>query len=509
MSDEVETFKKIHNSFKKLQRLRGLVTLRSKINADVFDVFYSYLSELMSMVVVEYDLCVRRSSPHRFRLAAMQLVLHYETARTSMLVSDKPTPSRFQGLENCIREFENHKMSDELLYIYFRALNYLWLVYVSRCPDAFASAADYAIRTEEMYDLLKKDGQHKYHDCPHIFAKEIGMPTMEHGREGIDNIFMKNLQLLEVFYQDAGDTENLAKILQLQIKARSANVPRLIWVQKIVALAPSLLKESKLKMTAYYLMVALKMLRECNESELKSDDIAVVRLVLATEWMNYAFAVLASSIDFLRASFSDDVLEPLTKFWPQFDDAKSQKTITPGSSRCRFEKIGDTHATDSFDTTKLFNSISLTPQEMAFCMDSIEDVSMGQKMFSFVIGVICDFLDFTDVSTTPMKYIIYQYQLLDLLLIRSVFEEDPHPKYSILKIRFERCDKMIQTMNEECPKIFEIANGWILNDLNDILLDLYECNLTISNMNPSDVKMLREKLIELRSVTVNTAMAKN
>lgn len=509
MSGEVEIFQKIHNSFKKLQRLRGLVTLRSKINSDVFDVFCAYLSELMSVISVEYDLCVRRSSPHHLRLAAMQLALHYETARTSMLLSDRPTPTWFQGLENCLRQFEDHKMSDELLYIYFRALNYLWLVYVSRCPDAFATAADYAIRTEKMYECLTNVGEHKYYDCPHLFARGVDMPTMEHGREEIDIVFTKNLQLLEAFYQGAGDTKNLAKILQLQMKIRDANVPRLVWVQKIVALAPPLLKESKLKMTAYYLIVALKMLRECNESEQKSDDIAVVRLVLATEWMNYAFAVLASSIDFLRASFSDEVLEPLTKFWPEVDDAKSQRTITPGTSRCRFEKIGDTHATDSFDTTKLFDSISLSPQEMSFCMQSIEDVSTGQKMFSFVIGMICDFVDATDVSTTPMKYIIYQYQLLDLFLIRSIFEEDPHPKYSILKTRFERCDRMIQTMNEECPKIFEIANGWILNDLNDILLDLYQCNLTISNMDPHDVKMLREKLVELRMLTMNTAMAKN
>lgn len=496
MSGEIETFRKIHNSYKKLQRLRGLLTLKSKINPDVHDVFSSYLSDLLTAVSSEYENCVRHSSPNRHRLAAMILALNYEMTKTSLLVADSPKPSSLESLENCLQEFNDDKLSDELFLIYFRALNYLWLLYASRFPNVLATATDYSTRVEKMYDALNQDSEHKFYDCQQLFAKTLQMPTMERGREEIDDLLAKNLQQLEVVYQGAGDTENLAKILQRQLKIRNANIPRLIWVQKIIALAPPLISESKNKMAAYYLIVAMKMLRECSELDQKSNDFTSVRLALAAEWMNYAFAALTSSNNFLRATFSDEEIEPLAKFLPQLE---CDETVT---SKSHFDKIGDTHMVDSFDTAKLFDSIRLSPQEISFCMQSIEDISSGQKLFNYVIGIIDDFIGSTDASATPMDYIIYQYQLLDLLLIRSIFEEECTSRYTVLKLRFERCDEMIQTLNEQCPKVFEIANGWILNDLNEILLDLYQCNLMLINMSNNDVRMLREKLKELRMVTL-------
>lgn len=414
MSGEAETFQKLHAAFKKLQRLRGLVTLRTKINTDVYDVFSLYLSDLLAAVSTEYENCARRSSPKRLRFAAMQLALNYETTKTSMLLNDTPKPSLFQGLENCLRKFDDDKLTDEMFFVYFRAVNYLWLLYASRFPDALAPAKEYSVLATRMYEALKQDGDRKFYDFQQLFAKTVDMPSisMEQGREEIDSLFAKNLQLLEVVYQGAGDTENLAKTLQQQTKVRNANIPRSVWVQKIVALASPLINESKLKTAAYYLIVAQKMLRECNEVDQKSCGMTSARLALASKWMNYAFAVLASSIDFLRTTFPDEELEPLTKFLPQldYDETKSQQTLTPNASKAHFDKIGDTDAADSLDTLSLFDSISLSPGEMVLCMQSIQDIAAGQRLFSHVIDTIGDFISCTDVSAAP---IIYQSQRLD------------------------------------------------------------------------------------------------
>lgn len=507
MSGEVEVFQKIHNSFKKLQRLRGLVTIRFKVNSDVYDVFSSYLNDLLSVVSTEYKLCVRRSSPNHLRFAAMQLALHYEVAKTALLVTDTPKPSLFEDLEKCMREFADDKLTDEFFFIYFRALNYLWLLYASRFPYAFATAKDYSVRAEKMYEsLLNQDKPHQFYDFPQLFSKMVVMRPMESGREKIDNLFAKNLQLLEVVYQEAGDTENLARILQHQAKIRIANVPCLIWLRKIVALVSSLLNQYKTRTAAHYLIVASKMLRECNESDQKSDDVAAVRLSLATGWMNYAFNMLASSIDFLRTTFSDEELEVLVKFLPRtgLKEFKNPKTDTSRASKCQFDQIGDSHAVVSSETSKLFDSINLSSQEMSFCVQSIQDISTGQKTFSYIIDTIGDFIYSTDVSALPLNYIVYHYQLLDLLLIRSIFETDVNSKYSVLKLRYKKCDEMIQTLNEKSPEVSQIVSGWISKDLNEIILDLYHCNLKLSNMDKNDVKMLREKVMELRRLTLNT-----
>lgn len=507
MSGEVETFQKFHNSFKKLQRLKALATLTTKINADVFDVFSSYLSDLLTTVMNEYERCARYSSSigRRLRLAAMQLALIYEQATSLMLVTSTPKPSLFESLEKCLRKFETLKLSDELFFVYFRALNYMWLLYVRCFANATATIKGYSMRVQQMYDSRKHITDQKCYDSVQLFAKTLDMQPMEHGREEIDKLFMKNLNLIEVIYRGTGDSENLAEILQQQTKIGNADAPSLVWVQKIVALAPLLLNESNLKTTAYYLIVALKMLRECSESEIqKSELFASVRLALATEWMNYAFAVLATSIDFLQKNFSNVELEPLNKFLPQlkFDDSINLKTITPGTSRTHFENIGDSHAMNSFDAANQFASISLSAQEISFCVQSIDSISTGQQLFSYAIDMIGDFVGSTDASAKPMDYIIYNYQLSDLLLIRSIFEVNSTPNYSFLKQRFERCNAMIQTLQEQCPKIFEIAKDWILSDLNEIVLDLYECNLSsLSNISSSDVKMIRENLMELRALS--------
>lgn len=128
----------------------------------------------------------------------MQLALHYEVAKTSLLVTETPKPSLFKDLEKCLREFDDHKLMDEFFFIYFRALNYLWLLYASRFPNAFASIKDFAVRAERMYESLKQDKSHKLYDIPQLFAKTVDMAPMENGREKIDNLFAKNLALLEV-----------------------------------------------------------------------------------------------------------------------------------------------------------------------------------------------------------------------------------------------------------------------------------------------------------------------
>lgn len=506
MSGEVEVFQKIHNSFKKLQRLRGLVTIRFKVNSDVYDVFSSYLNDLLTVVSTEYELCVRRSSPNHLRFAAMQLALHYEIAKTSLLVTDTPKPSLFKDLEKCLREFADDKLTDEFFFIYFRALNYLWLLYASRFPNAFATAKDYSVRAEKMYESLNQDKPHMFYDFPQLFSKMVVMVPMESGREKIDNLFAKNLQLLEVVYQGAGDTESLARTLQHQAKIRKANVPCLIWLRKIVALASPLLNQYKLRAAAHYLIVASKMLRECSESDQKSDDVATVRLSLAIGWMNYAFDMLASSIEFLRTTFSEEELEVLVKFLPrtELEEFKNTKTDTSRASKSQFDQIGDSHAVVFSEPSKLFDSINLSLEEMSLCVQSIQDISTGQNTFSYIIDTIGDFIDSTDVSALPMNYIVYHYQLLDLLLIRSIFERDVNSKYSVLKLRFKKCDEMIQTLNEQCPKVFQIASAWISKDLNEIILDLYYSTLKLSNMNTNDIKMLREKVMELRILTLNT-----
>lgn len=508
MSDEVDTFHKIHNAFKRLQRLRGLVTLRTKVNSDVFDVFSSYLGDLLSMISNEHEICAQRSSPCRHRLAAMQLALHYEAAKTTMAVIDTPKPSLLENLENCLQKFEKDKLTDEMCFIYFRALNYLWFLYASRFSDAFATTRDYSTRVEEMYDSLQRSGKQNFHDTHNLFAKTVNMSTMTRGREEIDHLFAKNLQLLEVIYKGSGDTDSLAKILQQQMKISHTNVPHWAWVQKIVPFVPLLIDESRLKEAATYLFVALKMILDCPESDLKSDEMASVKRILAAEWMNYAFALLESSADFLRANFSEEELEPLMKFLPQpkCDEVKSDNDAVPAQSS-QFDQIGDTHATDSFGAAKLFNSFKLSPQETTFCIQSIEDVDVGRQMFRYMICTIDDFIRSTDVASMPMDYITYQYQVLDLLLILSVFEKDPSPRYTAQRARLERCDEMIEMLNDQCPKVIEIVNFQLLNDLNDILLDLYQCNLMLSNMAIKDANMLKEKLKEIRAQSFSSTVA--
>lgn len=486
MSAEAESFQAIHRAFKKLLRLKSVVKINSDYS-DVFDVFVSYLDDILVIVSNEYERCVRYdvgSNGKRLRLAAMQIALNHEKTNAFVFVdrnNERPSPQVLGNLKSCLQRFEADQLTNELFFVYFRALNYLSLAQLKRFGNK-TIAQHYLMRAEQMYDSLKQCEQpHAFYDFKQLFAKTVGIQPIERGQDKIDSLFMEYLRQSEEIHRSTHDVGNLIKIMQLQLKIRTANSSRFMQMQGIIRLAQLLLSDSKLKSAAYYLIVALKMLGECNGSEQKSDAFVAIRLTMATAWMSYTLAVLAASTDFIQKMISGEQLELLNRYLrPSEPITGSQATVKPACSLTHCDKIGDGNSNDAIDM--YHPTIQLSPTEITFCLRSIQHHSHGPQLLDNAIDIIDGFIASTDVAITPMDYLIFHYQLADLLLIRSTFEENFVPKYSFLKLRFERCNEMIQTLNEDCPEIFEVVCASVLDDLSEILLDLYLCNVSRSHM---------------------------
>lgn len=486
MSAEVESFQAIHKAFKKLLRLKSVVKINSDY-ADVFDVFISYVDDILVIVSNEYERCVRydiESNGKRLRLAAMQIALNHEKTNAFMFIdrnNERPSPQMLGNLKSCLQRFEADQLTNELFFVYFRALNYLSLAQLKRFGNK-TIAQHYLMRAEQMYDSLgQSEPPHAFYDFKQLFAKTVCIQPIERGLDKIDSLFMEYLRQFEEIHRGTHDVRNLIKIMQLELKIRNANSSRLMQMQEIIRLAQLLLSDGKLKSTAYYLLVALKMLDECNESDQMSNTFHTVRLTMATAWMSYTLAVLAASMDFIQKIISGEQLELLNRRMLSNEPiSDNHVTMKAECSPSHCDKIGDGNSNDSID---LFHpTIQLSPTEMQFCLHSIQHHSHGRQLLDNAIDIIDGFIASTDVAIKPMDYLIFHYQLADLLLIRSIFEENFVPKYSFLKLRFERCNEMIQTLNEDCPEIFEIVCASVLDDLSEILLDLYLCNVSRSDM---------------------------
>lgn len=508
MSVEVELFRVIHRSFKKIVHVKSLVKANAE-NSDIFNVLISNIDELLYIVTNEYERCVRydvESKRKCLRLAAMQITLIYEKTNAIMFFNknnDRPDPHMLGSLTRCLQRFETDQLADELFFVYFRALNYLSLAQRKRFNN-MTLAEHYLMRAEQMYHSLKQCRQHAFFDCKQLFAKTVYMQPIERGIEHIDHLFMEYLRQFVKIYRSTFDVEKLAKIMELQLKIPSANISNLIRIQEIITLVQLLLSNAKVKSAACYLLIALKMLDECTDSDQKSNGFARVRLMLANAWMNYTFAVLAASTDFIQKMYPGAELELLNKFLPPSEsNAARQLGLKPGSY-CH--KIGDGISIDSLEMTETIEAaIQLSPTELSVCMHSIQQLSASRQLFDHAIDIIDGFIASTDAAATPMDYFIFHYQLFDLLLIRSIFEENFFATYSFLKLRFERCNEMILTLNEECPKIFKITGECVFNDLGDILLDLHLCNVSRSNIATNELQNLKKKLMEMsaKNSTIN------
>lgn len=502
MSAEAEIFRTTHRLFKKLKRLKTQVKAKVK-NSDVFNVFRSYLDDLLVVVSNEFERCVqydRESTGKRLRLEAMEIALIYEKTNALIFINKKdkiPNSQSIASLKSCLQRFEADQLTDELFLVYFRALNYLSLAQIKRFSNT-SLAQHYLTRAQQMYDSLEQPGNRRFYDIKQLFAETVDIQPIERGYELIDNLFMDYLQQFEEIYRSKHDKENLTKVMQLTLKISSANTSPIVLMERIVEIAHLLLGESKNITAAYYLFVALKMLEDCSVYDQKSTSFARIRPALASAWMNYTFEVLIASTDFIKKKYSGEDLERLNKFLIPF---KSNKEIL--QSQSHHDKIGDGDPTDSFDIANKFHMVQLTPSEMPFCLHSIQQLSEAQQLLNYSIDIIDGLIASTDASKTPMDYLVYHYQLSDLLLIRSIFEENFVPTYSFLKLRFERCNEMIQTMSEDCPKIFEIVGGSILNDLSEILLDLYLYNVSRSTIATDDVQILKKKLLKLGANNVS------
>lgn len=75
-----------------------------------------------------------------------------------------------------------------------------------------------------------------------------------------------------------------------------------------------------------------------------------------------------------------------------------------------------------------------------------------------------------------MDFIIHHYQMSDLLSIATILTTDPNQCFEYQVERFQNFMQMMQMLQKYCPQLHATLVPNLLDDLNEIILDLYAIN---------------------------------
>lgn len=450
----------IHNLYKRLNRIKTLVRMQSSnisTSMDIHEVYSSRINELLVKVEHEYSKA-NISESVKIRLAAIQLALHYSHLG-SLVHSSPPAASitaEIQAIEACLQAFDKFRSNDVICLVYFKTLNLMAKISYGTLKSSDA-AKQWIQSADRMYKelLALQDGQ-RYYDCRELFSKSSILIPSRNGFETIDRLRIENNDLLEKIHQmELNEVHSIFEWLQ-------THRDHSIWLSKLLSIVPQLLEQREFKMVAYFLLIVMKLADDKGDTKVQSS--------IVTSWMYYFFGVFDRSQEHLLQKFADDEM------------MSAQKTFALKRIRQKAEKRDSHEKLEKKwpNAETMFNcfndSIALTEDELKLCTNKLETVDDAKVLLGHSIEMVEKLIGGGDFGHSPMEFIVHHYQMSDLLSIAAILSDNPDDCFNSQVRRFQHFKEMIQWLSINCPDIYKAIATTFLNDLNEVILDLYAIN---------------------------------
>lgn len=507
-----DSYKPFHDIYKSLRRLKPLIRVGKISSTDTLDVFCNRLNELLSSIE-----CVSArqsiSQLEKYRLAAMQLALHYEYLNIRMqhstIVDGKASfkwIDQLNKIDGLLDTFAKYRLNSVVFFVYFKSLNLMVKTNFYQLKNIEATK-QYLKIAEEMYGYLNENRLQlkEFYDFDQLFDKGSDLTPMRNGLKLLENFFMDHLEITEAIEEDEmSDTDFFTHALHsVHSQQHLCKIVPLIWIKKLLSLVPPLLTHRQYKNVSYFLVVASKVLEEHCRNNQQSNEIDTIRSSITTYWMHFVLGIFDSSKDTLLKKRAENEKSSLL-FRNRFQLKHFiQQTITN-----KLDSSGDGVNT----TLTLFNCFSQTIQlnenESLLCMDTLSDANDAKRLLTHSIDVIEKQIDCCDIVASPSNYVVHNYQLFDLLSIITTISEDASTCYAYQLRRLMKFNEMIDQLKERCFRIFKIISTQMLTDFNEVLFDLYATNYSRlfeeaePRLQPTDnfVAAVEQKLIDLQEM---------
>lgn len=493
----IEPFKTIHSLYKRSNRIKALVRMQSSnlsTTLNIFEVYSARLKELLAIVEHEYSKDGILESM-KIRLAAIQLALHYNhldsLIYSSFTLTDHITTdlinTEIQITTNRLQKFNAFRLNDVICLIYFKILNLLSKIYIDPLKDL--NTAKYWIQAaEQMYmELVSLQNDRKYYDYPELFSKSAILQPSRIGLATVDRLYTETIALHKQIQRIENDTFN-SSIEWLQTHQTHS-----MWLYKLVSVIPQLIEYDEYKVVAYFLLIARKMTNEQSNVMIHSS--------IATNWMHYFFGIFNRSQNNFQQYFANDVLMISHKSLLLKRLCKNNR-----ENHERFVKL-TTNFESLFDCFS--DSIPLSMDELELCRNSLETIDEANILLHFSINLMKQLIRDVNFNQNPMDFIIHHYQISDLMTIAIILTNNPDDCFNFQTQRFQYICGMIQWLYNYCPDVYKTAANIFLNDLNEIILDLYAINFNRilmcmdfdSNDNVHILQQIKNQLAELHENT--------
>lgn len=489
-----DTFRTIHRLYRRLKRIKTLVEMPINsvaLKLDIFGVFSSRISEMLSKVKAE---CTKPdiTTADKVRLMAIQLALHIDHIESMIKTLASSSTNRLtveiQRIENGLQSFAEFHSHELMFLMYFKVLNLLAKINYDPLRN-FTMSKHWLNEAERMYmDLMSTNTESNFYDNRELFGKSVILKPSPDGFDTVDTLFGENMRLFEEIIQN--ESNEIDQLVQAFYQDNSN------WLKQFLATLPRLRTENDLQSVAYLLLIARKLATRETDSKVHSS--------IVTGWMHYFFSVFGRSKEKLLQQFSDSDGEMVT-FRKSF-------TTEHGSSYKIHDILDASISTAASKST--FNCFSsalpLAQDELKLCVNFIDDIQLARNLLNYSIDMAKKLIRDHQISHDPMNFIVPNYQLLDLLSISTILTDDLDQCFHFQVQRFDVAKRMIDWMRESCPKVYRALDAAILSDLNEILIDLYAVNVqrALRLMNKTDERKrnirneFEEKLSELQEMNL-------
>lgn len=426
----------------------------SSTRTDIFYVYSSRLKELLERVENEFKSDLRQAD--KMRLAAMQLVLHYEHLESMFQWSDKASSAltaQVQKVENELQAFGEFRCDHVIFLVYYKMIQLLAKIYYDPLKN-FSVSKHWLNTAEQMYmELLTQREELQLFDSQQLFSKTARIKPLKDGFKFIDSLFSENIQLFEQILQN--ESIKVEHLLQIPRSKADASV----WFKQLFVIIPQLLEQGEFKAAAYFLQIAQKIATEQNTK---------VRSAIATHWMCYLFDVFSESKSNLLNVFSEEQMAIFRRSVVSTRNTEDCQSHSPSSEDCLSipENVFDCFA----------NSIPLSQNELQQCVISIANVMEAKALLTFSAKMLLKLIRDIDCKHDPLNFIAHHYQMSDLLLIYTIVSDKADECFSIQDQRYQCFRRMINCLKNQSPVVFSKLATALLTDLNEILIDLYSSN---------------------------------
>lgn len=486
MSATVENpFKAVHRGYKHLNRVKALVRLKSNTHADIIDIFEVYSYRLKELLATIESQCANESHSEatQIRLAALKLALLYDHLdvlmySTSLVSKGSLVPPTSVAIINaeldktiqCMQTYHPFRFNEMLSLVYLKLYNLLAKI-------AFHSLKNVPIArqlidtVQRMYiEMLEQHNEHprNYYGWRELFAKSSQLKPSAAACQfdAIEKLFAESASLLakiEQFEDDRnGAMSNVGGDGEDDTDFRSvfdaAQDPAIL-LGKLLSIIPMVQTQRQWKTSAYLLLVAQQLAVGSSVKQASPMVDIKVRSSIITSWMRYIFGVFnESAVNWEQLCNGVGKLRLSQKF--------GQKMPNIAVTESNFHEIFNFYA----------DTIPLPADELQFCVDSMQTIADGQRLIEYTLRMMVHLLNDSDFHSFPMEFIIHHYQMSDVLSIATIFAPDQYRCFDYQLERFHNFMRMMQALEKYCPQMHATLAPNLLDDLNEIILDLYAIN---------------------------------